>query len=164
MDMSQLMQLYGMMSGGGAGAAAAAPGLAQAFAPDLSQSATQAFGAGAAPAMGSGVFGNSTVMPGIMQMMPKGGTMAAAAPVAQGTGPVLAQGFGMDDASLNKLAQTPIDPQGLLKLLEQTGQQPAPNVSAGMPSGGRGTGKMQEYKMGEPGTKRKNLFELFGGS
>lgn len=164
MDWATLMQMFG----GGAGAAGAAGGgLAGALgggaaaAPMVNpaMSATQAFAAPAAPAMGSGMFGVEGVLPGVMQMG-AAGPMGMGS-IAQGTGPLLGQGIPTDDSTLAKLANAPIDPKTLLQMLEQgqgQGGQRTKTVGGGGPSS---VGQMKQLTMGEPG-QRATLSQLLG--
>lgn len=133
MDLAALMAMFGQGAGAATAATAAPAALSSAMLP-AAQAAT--FAAPAAPALGSGMFGVSGVAPGVMQMGAAGPLGTGA--VAQGTGPLL--GMLQDPAALDKLAGAPIDPMKLMKLLDEDGQQRAPQ--APMPQGSRGLGQV----------------------
>ena len=133
MDLTALMAMFGQGAGAATAATAAPAALSSAMLP-AAQAAT--FAAPAAPALGSGLFGAQGVAPGVMQMGAAGPLGTGA--VAQGTGPLL--GMLQDPATLDKLAGAPIDPMKLMKMLDEDGQQRAPQ--APMPQGSRGLGQV----------------------
>lgn len=133
MDLTALMAMFGQGAGAATAATAAPAALSSAMLP-AAQAST--FAAPAAPALGSGLFGVQGVAPGVMQMGAAGPLGTGA--VAQGTGPLL--GMLQDPATLDKLAGAPIDPMKLMKLLDEDGQQRAPQ--APMPQGSRGLGQV----------------------
>ena len=133
MDLTALMAMFGQGAGAATAATTAPAALSSAMLP-AAQAAT--FAAPAAPALGSGLFGVQGVAPGVMQMGAAGPLGTGA--VAQGTGPLL--GMLQDPATLDKLAGAPIDPMKLMKMLDEDGQQRAPQ--APMPQGSRGLGQV----------------------
>jgi hypothetical protein len=133
MDLTALMSMFGQGAGAATAATAAPAALSSAMLP-AAQAAT--FAAPAAPALGSGLFGVQGVAPGIMQMGAAGPLGTGA--IAQGTGPLL--GLLQDPSTLDKLAGAPIDPMKLMKMLDEDGQQRAPQ--APMPQGSRGLGQV----------------------
>lgn len=133
MDLTALMSMFGQGAGAATAATAAPAALSSAMVP-AAQAVT--FAAPAAPALGSGLFGVQGVAPGVMQMGAAGPLGAGA--VAQGTGPLL--GLLQDPSTLDKLAGAPIDPMKLMKMLDEGGQQRAPQ--APMPQGSRGLGQV----------------------
>lgn len=168
MDWATLMQMFG--GAGGAGAAAGAGGMAEvlggagaAAAPmmvDPSMAAGQAFAAPAAPAMGSGMYGVDSVAPGVMQMG-QAGPMGQG-PIAQGTGPLLAQGIPVTDDTLSKLANAPIDPKLLMEMLKQGQGDGGGGRTKTVGGGGASSvGQMRQLEMGQPGP-RNSLSQLLG--
>lgn len=133
MDLTTLMSMFGQGAGAATAATAAPAALSSAMVP-ATQAAT--FAAPAAPALGSGLFGVQGVAPGVMQMGAAGPLGTGA--IAQGTGPLL--GLLQDPSTLDKLAGAPIDPMKLMKMLDDGGQQRAPQ--APMPQGSRGLGQV----------------------